>query len=99
MKILLVFVLLVSPMTNALAHDFWIDGQRVDPQTKKLCCGENDCRIVPDSVVHITPWGYRLDDTGETIPMSRVQPSPDGLTWRCRWGGETQCFFSPNLGS
>jgi hypothetical protein len=99
MKILLVFVLVATPITAASAHDFWIDRRKVDPLTKKLCCGENDCQIVPEDVVHITPSGYRLDDTGETIPLARVQPSPDGLTWRCRWGGQTQCFFSPMLGS
>jgi hypothetical protein len=86
-------------VSRATAHDFWIDGRKVDPATKKLCCGENDCRMVPLSEAHVTQDGYRLEDTGEIIPWRRVQPSPDGAMWRCRWGGETQCFFAPPLGS
>jgi hypothetical protein len=89
----------VHCVSRASAHDFWIDGRRVDPATKKLCCGENDCRRVPLEVAHVTQDGYRLDDTQETIPWSRVQPSPDGAMWRCRWNGQTQCFFAPPVGS
>jgi hypothetical protein len=89
----------VAFVSSASAHDFWIDGQRVDPATKKLCCGENDCRVVPLEIAHVTQYGYRLEDTNEIIPWSRVQPSPDGAMWRCQWGGETQCFFAPPLGS
>jgi hypothetical protein len=81
------------------AHDFWIDGKKVDPITKKLCCGENDCKMISLEIAHVTRVGYRLDDTGETIPWHRVQISPDGAMWRCRWGGQTQCFFAPPLGS
>jgi hypothetical protein len=86
-------------ITEAAAHDFWIDGKKVDPITKKLCCGENDCQMISLSIAHVTQVGYLLDDTGETIPWHRVQLSPDGAMWRCRWGGQTQCFFAPPLGS
>jgi hypothetical protein len=92
----LVFWAMHSP---AKAHDFWMDRQKVDPLTKHLCCGENDCKIVPSEIAHVTPNGYRLDDSGETIPWDHVQISPDGYMWRCRWGGETQCFFAPPPGS
>jgi hypothetical protein len=37
----------------AHAHDTWMDGKRVDPLTKKLCCGENDCKLLPPETVHI----------------------------------------------
>jgi hypothetical protein len=85
--------------SGARAHDFWIDGKAVDPITKKLCCGEGDCKVISLSLAHVTHVGYRLDDTGETIPWHRVQISPDAAMWRCRWGGQTQCFFAPPLGS
>jgi hypothetical protein len=83
----------------AQAHDFWISGQAVDPITKKLCCGENDCRALGEDEYEIVEGGYRLKDTGEIIAYDRAQPSPDGHTWRCRWGGQTQCFFTGVRGS
>jgi hypothetical protein len=100
MRTTVIFALIVMAFVpRASAHDFWIDGRHVDPATKKLCCGENDCRMVPLETAHVTHDGYRLEDTDEVIPWSRVQPSPDGAMWRCRWGGQTQCFFAPPLGS
>jgi hypothetical protein len=86
-------------ITEAAAHDFWIDGKKVDPITKKLCCGDNDCQIISLEIAHVTQVGYLREDTGEMIPWHRVQPSPDGAMWRCRWGGQTQCFFAPPVGS
>jgi hypothetical protein len=84
---------------KAHAHDVWEDGQKVDPVTKRLCCSVADCHTFPVSKVHILADGVRLEDTGEVLPMSRVQPSPDGETWVCRWAKETQCFFMPPFGS
>jgi hypothetical protein len=89
----------VQFVSRASAHEFWRDARRVAPATKKLCCGENDCRSVPLEVAHATHDGYHLDDTEETIPWSRVQPSPDGEMWCGRWGAQTQYFFAPPLGS
>jgi hypothetical protein len=91
----LVFWAMHSP---AKAHDTWLDGHKVDPQTKNLCCGENDCKIVPLEHFHATHSGWSMDDTGEIVAYSRVQPSPDGEAWRCRWGGETKCLFMPPMG-
>lgn len=86
-------------MTPALAHNFWLNSAQVDPQTKLLCCGQNDCHLIPVTNAHPTSAGYSLDDTGEVIPWPRVQPSPDGGIWACRWGGETKCFFAPVPGA
>jgi hypothetical protein len=83
----------------AAAHDFWLDHSRVDPRTKLYCCGENDCHLLPVTQAHATKGGYLLDDTSETISWDRVQPSPDGGIWACRWGGETKCFFAPIPGA
>ena len=77
----------------AAAHDFWLDHSRVDPRTKLYCCGENDCHLLPVSQAHATKGGYLLDDTSETIAWDRVQPSPDGGIWACRWGGETKMLL------
>lgn len=102
----LVFALVLIALP-ASAHDFWISGKAVDPITKLYCCGENDCHLVPVSQAHVTKGGYLLDDTGETISWDRVQPSPDGGIWACRWGngsgelgdGSTKCFFAPVPGA
>jgi hypothetical protein len=37
--------------------------------------------------VEATPTGYRIRQTGEVIPYSRVRPSPDGQFHRCSVGG------------
>jgi hypothetical protein len=58
----------VEFVSRGSAHDFWPDSRRVDPATKKLCCGENDSWMVPLEVAHVTQYGYRLDDTNEIIP-------------------------------
>jgi len=83
---------------GASSHDFWINGKNVDPITKKLCCGESDCKLVPTDAVHVTSEGYKFDDVPYVVPMARAQVSPDGKYWRCIWGGEVQCFFAPPFG-
>ena len=87
--------LLFSAAAPVLAHDFWLDESAVDPWTKRVCCGKNDARILDPSQVHVTPRGYKLDDTQETVPFERAQPSPDGKIWAFRWAAMTQCFFIP----
>lgn len=79
---------------GAHAHEAWIDGTQVDPQTKRYCCGNNDAFHLEPSQVRVTRDGYKLD-TGETIPFERTQPSPDGEFWKFVWGGQVQCFFAP----
>ena len=81
----------------ALAHDKWWNGREIDPATKRYCCGDNDVKHLEKTQVHVVPGGYRLDDTGETVPETRAQPSFDGEFWVFRWGNPvvTQCFFAP----
>jgi hypothetical protein len=45
--------------------------------------------------VKITPAGYFVIKTNETIPFSEATPSPTGTYWRCHWGGQRKCFFAP----
>lgn len=93
----------------------WIQDGRFTNKAGELCCGERDCgewvkdsgRIVP------TATGYRVDgwfrgsiggvpfthEVHELIPYSEAQPSPDGVYWRCQWGGSRKCFFAPPPGS
>ena len=84
-----------TAVAPALAHDFWLNDSAVDPWTKRVCCGKNDARILDPAQVHVTPRGYKLDDTQETVPFERAQPSPDGQIWAFRWAAMTQCFFVP----
>lgn len=82
----------------ALAHDKWWNGREIDPATRRYCCGDNDVKHLDKEQVHITAQGYKLDDTGETVPFGRAQPSVDGEYWVFRWGSpekQTQCFFAP----
>ena len=85
------------------AHDFWLDGHKVDPVTRNYCCGASDCTPLSKDQVRVEQNGYRLLDTNEVVDFSRAQPSPDGEYWVCRWGGgtkggeETKCFFGSEL--
>ncbi|HMN73099.1 MAG TPA: hypothetical protein PKA55_14640 [Rhodoblastus sp.] len=90
-------ILLILGVSHARAHDFWIDGSKVDPVTKSFCCGAGDCRAMPKEMVKVERGGYRLLDTNELIPFLRAQPSPDGEYWVCRWGAETKCFFGGEI--
>ena len=81
----------------AAAHDKWWNGKEVDPATKRYCCGDNDINHLTREQVKLVPGGYQLGDTGEVVPETRAQPSPDGEYWVFRWGSpvQTQCFFAP----
>jgi hypothetical protein len=89
---------------GARGHDSWINkGGFRDPQTKSHCCGENDCEVIPGDMVSITPYGYYLKQTGETIPTARAMDSEDGQFWRCKFlagidTGRTRCFFKVEPG-
>jgi hypothetical protein len=97
MKWLALGAFLALGSTSALAHEKWWDGKEVDPVTKRYCCGDNDIKHLEPSEVHVRPDGYKLDDSGETVPYAQAQPSPDGEYWVFRWGNpvRTQCFFAP----
>lgn len=96
------FALLLGA-SGASAHDFWKNGEKVDPVTKNFCCGAGDCRAMQKNEVRVERYGYRLLDTNELISFGRAQPSPDGEYWVCRWGEgtrsgvETKCFFSGEM--
>lgn len=100
--------LFVSFIREAPAHDSWINrggftgkGQGAN----ELCCGENDCFVIPSAGVRIGSNGFELlSIVGigviETVPYSEAQPSPDGQYWRCRRpDGTRRCFFAPPPGT
>lgn len=92
-RALLVLILLVSP---ALAHDSWISRGGHRNAAGEWCCGDGDCFVV-EGVKHVSlpAVGYRLP-SGEFVPQSEAQPSPDGSFWRCkRPDGTRRCFFAP----
>jgi hypothetical protein len=90
----------------ASSHDFWINhGNYKSPIDGVHCCGDNDCKELPDQNVRIGPNGYSLllsDPAGrnksvvELVPFFEAQPSEDGHYWRCkRYDGSRRCFFAP----
>jgi hypothetical protein len=100
-------LLIVQP---AYAHDLWINhGNYASPIDGVHCCGENDCRQLPDEDVSVGPAGYSLllgrpdgasGNVVETVPYKEAQPSEDGHYWRCkRYDGSRRCFFAPMPGS
>lgn len=77
----------------------WIQQGGYKNTVGELCCGERDCFELADGDVTITAGGFHIASTGETVPYSEAQPSPDGRYWRCQWSGVRKCFFAPPPGS
>lgn len=94
-----VVMVLIGFAWAADAHDDaeWIQRGRFQNAVGQLCCGVNDCRLVPDEDVRIVPGGYHVISLRETVPYSEAQPSPDGKYWRCAWPTikDRKCFFAP----
>lgn len=92
---------LVFGSSFALGHGpaEWIQQGGYKNAVGELCCGERDCFELADGDVTITAAGFHLTSTGETVPFSEAQPSPDGRYWRCQWSGVRKCFFAPPPGS
>ena len=87
--------LLLVPSLILLAHDWYpLD-----------CCAGRDCHPIADTDVTATAAGWFVKATGETIPYSSTQTSPDGRVHRC-WNHfarnpapHTICLFVPPPGS
>jgi hypothetical protein len=90
---------LATVIMLSLAHAHgpaeWIQRGNYKNALGELCCGERDCFELSDADVKITPAGYFVVSTKETIPFSEATPSPTGTYWRCQWGGARKCFFAP----
>jgi hypothetical protein len=112
MKVLAAFLLggflafmlfLFAMLASASAHDHWIaDGKFKGPDGQS-CCGKDDCEPIAGNMVSITPAGFYLKQTGETIAHSEAKDSQDGKFWRCRYltgvnEGKTRCFFKVEPG-
>ena len=104
MIVRLFFASVLSLSSNVcFAHEFWLNGRKVDPVTKNFCCGADDCKVLSKDLVRVEQYGYRLLDTDEVVSFTRAQPSPDGEYWVCRWGAgtktgpETKCFFGSEM--
>ena len=81
----------------AFAHDqaSWILRGGLKNAAGEWCCGEGDCFAIPSEQVSVSDNGYRVYGL-ETVPFNEVQPSPDGVYWRCkRPDGTRRCFFAP----
>lgn len=87
----------------ALAHNHWINSLRLtDPVSGEWCCNHIDCAPVKVGGVTETAGGYRVTETGEVIPHTRViWQSQDGAWWRCRnmQTNATRCLIGPPPGS
>ncbi len=97
-RVLAVLLFVTAPLAavTASAHDSWISRGGLRNAAGEWCCGAGDC--FTESAVHETRSGYQLS-SGEVIPFSEAQPSPDGAFWRCkRPDGSRRCFFAPPSG-
>src|SRR5262245_25830168 len=87
----------IGMLSLAHAHGpaAWIQQGGYKNALGELCCGERDCLEIAAADVKVTPSGYLLKSTSETIPFHEATPSPTGTYWRCDWGGQRKCFFAP----
>lgn len=97
MRLLLAVFLLIA-VDAASAHESWINKGQYHNRAGYWCCGEQDCFEV-DKIVTEVPGGYKLSDSGETVPWTEVQPSLDAHYWRCHSYQDglpkVRCFFAP----
>jgi hypothetical protein len=92
---LLVLLPAYFAISAAFAHESWIMRGAHKNAAGEWCCGEGDCFAIPQEQVSVKGEGYRLYGI-ETVPFNEVQPSPDGVYWRCkRPDGTRRCFFAP----
>jgi hypothetical protein len=94
-RLALVVAALVAVVSDALAHDTWINRGGYRNPAGEWCCGVGDCFVVPSEEVKLLGDGYLIFGA-EKIPFPEAQPSPDGAFWRCkRPDGTRRCFFAP----
>ena len=92
----------IAAAKAANAHDWYED--RIDPQTKLMCCGGYDCRAIPQSSVQSRMNGSYFYIPHEfTIQRDRVQESPDNQYHICESTYAVtkqfylRCFFAPRV--
>jgi hypothetical protein len=91
------FVLTIAP---AAAHDSWINKERRTNPAGEWCCNVQDCSVIPDEQVSVTPQGYYLVATGEFIAHAQAAVSGDNRFWACRRRDQSiRCFFFPPPGT
>ena len=93
---LFVLVCLIALLSHARAHDDqhagmtgeWIGRMNLrDPVLKYSCCGNMDCRPLPEDAIEDRARGVRVLTTGEVIEQARVirMATPDGGWWGCEF--------------
>lgn len=101
----LVVAIVASVRVERQAHGHgpaeWIErGLYRDPRSGELCCGPEDCQVVPARDVVETGDGWQVLSSGERIPRREALKSHDGDFWRCqRTDGSRRCWFFPVPGS
>ena len=96
-RLTLATIAMTAMLSLASAHGpaEWIQRGGYKNAAGELCCGDRDCFELSSSDVSVTPAGYFVHSTRETVPFNEALPSPDGHYWRCQWGGARKCFFAP----
>lgn len=107
----LVFALLLSLCTPAMAHDHWINHGHyfshvvVDPPYTgpTQCCGPLDCFMVPAKEVKADAQGLTIPG-GWRMAYKDLHMSEDGQYWACwNFSGDVKvslkCLFSPQPGT
>lgn len=72
MRFIFAFLLLITP---ALSHEWWGNGQEVDPQTKQNCCGVSDCKMLDEKTLKrkVTKYGIELEFPNPVKPSKHLE--------------------------
>ena len=78
--LLRILAIIITMAGAALAHDdaAWI------MEKYPICCGPQDCAVVPRSAVYMTAKGWVVQGLEGTVPKDQVKQSEDLQTWACR---------------
>lgn len=91
-RLIILALAIVASSTLAIAHS-WYDYD---------CCHDRDCWPLPAFSVEATSQGWKILETGETIPFSQARKSKDDDFHICRRGGkkdgEIICLYAPPMG-
>ncbi len=75
-----VTVLMLLSLAQAHGPAEWIQRGDYKNALGELCCGERDCFELTEADVKVTPAGYFVIATKETIPFAEATPSPPAPT-------------------
>ena len=73
--LILTLALLCGMIIPSVGHEWWGNGTEVDPETKRNCCGKDDCRFIDEKTLirKVTPQGIYLEFPNPVPPIKELE--------------------------